>query len=75
MVKGIISDLKEMKKRGNGIMIVMVENGTVASVMTKFTDDPNDVILTYKALVAVNELGLMELMFKRLNREKKIGGP
>lgn len=71
-MQGIIADIKEMKKRGNGIMLIVVTDGFVSGVSTSFADSSNDIILTYKALKAVKELGFMETLFKKTTRKDKI---
>lgn len=72
LTKGIMLTLQEMKKRGSGLVVVFVDNGTISEVHTTFSDEhPEDLALTKNAVRAVFKLGVPEVVYKQELREKR----
>jgi hypothetical protein len=70
-MQGIIHDLSELKKRGSGLMVVFVDNGTVSFTATSFSDEyPNDLCLVKTALKSVLELTMHERYAKEMLRKE-----
>lgn len=64
--------IEEIKKRGSGIAIFFVVDGSVDEVRVTYSDEhPEDLAIVKDALRRVAELGKFELIFKQDTREKR----